>query len=147
MTQFGGIVRGNTRRRRHWTGSCRWCRAPDRVRVDVTPWPTLNLPKGLDYLDRYPYGCCEQTTSTLFPLVALGDIGRRLDPVGSTRSGSATRSPPASTQLLGMQTADGGLAMWAGETADWPWASVYAAHFLTVARADGYAVPDDFYGR
>ena len=35
--------------------------------------------------------------------------------------------------------------MWPGGSADWPWASVYAAHFLTVARADGHPVPDDFY--
>src|SRR5205085_8097792 len=26
-----------------------------RLQLRVTPWPALELPKGLDYLDRYPY--------------------------------------------------------------------------------------------
>ena len=42
--------------------------------------PQLQLPEGLDYLNRYPYGCAEQTTSTLFPLVYLNDIGDQIAP-------------------------------------------------------------------
>ena len=45
----------------------------EAINVRITPWPTLRLPQGLDYLDRYPYGCVEQTTSTLFPLITLGE--------------------------------------------------------------------------
>jgi len=48
------------------------------------------------------------------------------------------------TRLIGMQTADGGLAMWPGGREPWPWASVYAAHFLLEARAAGHAVPEEF---
>ncbi len=147
LTQFGGVVRGNTRGPTPLAGLVPVVPGTGSLRVDVTPWPTLNLPKGLDYLDRYPYGCCEQTTSTLFPLLALGDIGRRLDPVTFDPQRIRDKVDAGVTQLLGMQTADGGLAMWTGGSSDWPWASVYAAHFLTVARADGYAVPDDFYDR
>jgi hypothetical protein len=49
------------------------------------------------------------------------------------------------TQLLGMQTATGGLAMWPGGEEPWPWGSVYAAHFLVEARAAGFEVPEDLY--
>ena len=48
---------------------------PFVLQVRVVPWPTLELPRGLEYLERYPYGCAEQTISTAFPLIALGDIG------------------------------------------------------------------------
>src|SRR5262249_2661652 len=50
--------------------------------VGVTPWPSLQLPRGLDYLERYPYGCAEQTISTSFPLLALREIGPKIAPGG-----------------------------------------------------------------
>ena len=145
--EFGGITRGSTTRPTDLAGLVPMVPGTGSVRVDVTPWPTLNLPKGLDYLDRYPYGCAEQTTSTLFPLVALGEIGRRLDPAAFDPQRIRDKVDAGVVNLLSMQTADGGLAMWPGGSDDWPWAGVYAAHFLTVARANGYAVPDDFYDR
>ena len=147
MTQFGGIARGTTNGPTVLTGLVPMMPGTGSLHVDVSPWPTLNLPKGLDYLDRYPYGCAEQTTSTLFPLVALGEVGRRVDPVQFDPRRIRDKVDAGVVQLIGMQTADGGLAMWPGGSEDWPWASVYAAHFLTVARSAGYAVPDDFYDR
>ena len=146
-TEFGGIARGTVGRATELSGLVPMVPGTGSVRVDVSPWPTLNLPKGLAYLDRYPYGCCEQTTSTLFPLVALGDIGKQIDPDRFDPKRIREKVDAGIVQLIGMQTADGGLAMWSGGSEDWPWASVYAAHFLTVARAAGHAVPDDFYGR
>lgn len=117
----------------------------ESLRIGVTPWPTLQLPAGLDYLDRYPHGCVEQTTSICFPLIALSDIGRQLDPDRFNPERIRFKIESGTTHLLGMQTSDGGLAMWAGGRTAWPWASVYAAHFLTEARLSGYEVPDDFY--
>jgi uncharacterized protein YfaS (alpha-2-macroglobulin family) len=143
--QFGGIARGTTARPTMLAGLVPMMPGTGSLHVDVTPWPTLNLHKGLDYLDRYPYGCAEQTTSTLFPLVALGEIGRAVDPARFDPVRIRDKVDAGVVQLIGMQTADGGLAMWPGGSDDWPWASVYAAHFLTVARSAGYAVPDDFY--
>ena len=146
-SQFAGVVRGTVGDALALPGLVPVLPGTGSVRVDVTPWPTLNLPRGLDYLDRYPYGCAEQTTSTMFPLVALGEIGRRLDPAHFDPARVRDKVEVGVTRLIGMQTADGGLSMWPGGTEPWPWASVYAAHCLTVARADGYAVPDDFYHR
>ena len=144
-SQFGGVARGSPSGPVSLAGLVPVVPGTNDVRVDVTPWPTLNLHRGLDYLNRYPYGCAEQTTSTLFPLVALGDIGRKLDPATFDPTLVRDKVDAGLTRLLGMQTADGGLAMWPGMTDAWPWASVYAAHFCTVARGNGYAVPDDFY--
>jgi uncharacterized protein YfaS (alpha-2-macroglobulin family) len=145
FSQFGGIARGTVTQPATLTGMVPMMPGTGSLRVDVAPWPTLNLPKGLDYLDRYPYGCAEQTTSTLFPLVALGEVGRQLDPDRFDPQRIRTKVDYGVNRLIAMQTADGGLSMWIGQSNAWPWASVYAAHFLTVARTDGYAVPDDFY--
>ena len=117
------------------------------LQVRVSPWPALGLPRGLAFLDRYPYGCAEQTTSTAFPLVYLGDVGDALAPGMFDRQRLQAKVQSGALRLMGMQTADGGLAMWPGGSASWPWASVYAAHFLVEAKAAGHDVPEDFQAR
>jgi uncharacterized protein YfaS (alpha-2-macroglobulin family) len=116
-----------------------------RVQVNVTPWPALELPQGLDYLDRYPYGCAEQTISTLLPLVYLSDIGNRIAPNLFERERVRDKVKVGVIRLLGMRTADGGVAMWPGGQTSWPWASVYAAHFCVEARRAGHDIPNDLY--
>jgi uncharacterized protein YfaS (alpha-2-macroglobulin family) len=115
-----------------------------RLQVRVTPWPNLGLSRGLQYLDHYPYGCAEQTLSTAFPLVYLGDIGQQVAPGMFDRARIADKVQAGIIRLMSMQTHDGGIAMWPGGSDAWPWASVYAAHFLIEAQNAGHAVPDDF---
>src|SRR5262249_23948706 len=82
--------------------------------------------------------------STSFPLLALREIGPKIAP-GVEFDGERVREKiqVGITRLLGMQSGDGGIAMWPGQTVAWPWASVYAAHFLVEAEAAGHEVPSD----
>src|SRR6185312_3315310 len=116
----------------------------ERFELKLTPWPSLELPRGLDYLDRYPYGCLEQTTSTLFPLVYLGDIGQQIVPGLFEKKRIDDKVQAGITRLIGMQTSSGGLAMWPAYRDPWPWGTVYAAHFLIEAQNAGHAVPEEF---
>jgi uncharacterized protein YfaS (alpha-2-macroglobulin family) len=50
------------------------------IALRLGPRPTLSLPRGLDYLYQYPYGCAEQITSASFPLIHLRDIGEQIAP-------------------------------------------------------------------
>jgi uncharacterized protein YfaS (alpha-2-macroglobulin family) len=145
MMQFGGVAAISTTQPYIVTPEKKTVPGTVSLHLSVTPWPTLNLPQGLDYLDRYPYGCLEQTTSTCFPLIALGDVGKQIDPVAFDPEKVKMKIDNGITRLIGMQTADGGLGMWNAGSGDWPWGSVYAAHFLTEAKAAGYQVPADFY--
>jgi len=145
LLQYGGYARASATQPAVFASQSNLLTGTDSLRIQVTPWPALQLPQALDYLDRYPYGCVEQTTSTCFPLIVLGDIGKQLDPIRFDPERIKLKVEAGIQQLIGMQTADGGLAMWTGENTAWPWASVYAAHFLVEARAAGYDVPDDFY--
>ena len=111
------------------------------LRVSTTR--QLQLPEGLDYLDRYPYGCVEQTTSTLFPLVYLSDIDQQISPDLFDSSHVTDKVRVGMLRLMSMQTSDGGLAMWPGGREDWAWGSVYAAHFLVEAQAGGFEVPEE----
>lgn len=115
------------------------------VEIRVTPRPEFKLPAGLAYLDRYPYGCMEQTVSGLFPLVYLQDVGDRIAPDLFDRKRLDHKVQVGLTRLVGMQTSDGGLAMWQGDSGSWAWGSVYAAHFLVEAKAAGQEVPEDLY--
>jgi uncharacterized protein YfaS (alpha-2-macroglobulin family) len=115
----------------------------ERFQIKVTPWPSLELPRGLDYLDRYPYGCLEQTTSTLFPLAYLSDIGQQIAPGLFEKDRIDGKVQAGITRLIGMQTTNGGLAMWPGYNEPWPWGTVYAAHFLIEAHNAGHVVPEE----
>jgi uncharacterized protein YfaS (alpha-2-macroglobulin family) len=145
MLQAGGYVRASTTQPAVIENVPTFLAGTESLRITATQWPTLDLPAGLDYLDRYPYGCVEQTTSTCFPLLALGEIGKAIDPQKYDPARLKLKIDAGITRLIGMQTADGGLAMWSGERTPWPWGSVYAAHFLTEARSAELDVPDDFY--
>jgi len=116
----------------------------ERFILGVGRRPTLDLPQGLDYLERYPYGCAEQTISTCFPLVYLSDIGQEIAPGVFDKERVDCKVQTGILRLIGMQHADGGIGMWSGSGLAWPWASVYGAHFLVEAQAAGHAVPEDF---
>lgn len=116
----------------------------ERFELKATPWPSLQLPQGLDYLEQYPYGCLEQTTSTLFPLVYLSDIGQQISPGLFEKNRIDDKVQAGITRLIGMQTASGGLAMWPGYSEPWQWGTVYAAHFLIEAQNAGHSVPEEF---
>jgi uncharacterized protein YfaS (alpha-2-macroglobulin family) len=122
---------------------------PGTVVIDarLAPLPALSVPAGLEYLYVYPHGCAEQTTSGCFPLLYLRDLGGSLAPRLFSADGLAQRLREGIERLQMMQCEDGGLAMWGGERAAWPWASVYATHFLVEARAAGVAVPERFLAR
>ena len=116
----------------------------EQLHIQVATWPQLQLPQGLDYLERYPYGCLEQTTSTLFPLAYLSDIGGEIAPGVFEKQRVEDKIQSGITHLIGMQTANGGLAMWPAYREPWPWGSVYAAHFLIEAGNAGHPVPEEF---
>jgi uncharacterized protein YfaS (alpha-2-macroglobulin family) len=116
----------------------------EQTTVSLTPLPSLQLPQAIDYLERYPYGCAEQTISTSFALLYLDEIGPKIAPGVFEKKRVAEKVQAGILRLMGMQTADGGIAMWPGSRESWPWASIYAAHFLVEARAAGHAVPPDF---
>jgi uncharacterized protein YfaS (alpha-2-macroglobulin family) len=112
--------------------------------------PDLNLLGSLDYLIRYPHGCLEQTTSRVFPLLYLKDIGELLESrYGggqvqiSQRGAEIDLYVQAGIQrLLSMLKVDGWFGMWPGSGGRWYWGTVYAMHFLVEARRAGVDVPE-----
>jgi uncharacterized protein YfaS (alpha-2-macroglobulin family) len=105
--------------------------------------PVVELSGALNYLLSYPYGCVEQTTSKMVPLVYLRDLAAvsAPDAVGSEEIESLMES--GFTRLAMMQTHGGGLSCWPGASEPYPWGSVYAADMLCEARKAGHKVPEE----
>jgi uncharacterized protein YfaS (alpha-2-macroglobulin family) len=95
----------------------------------------------LKWLDKYPYGCLEQTTSRAQPLLLFNDLA---DLAGLPRDKALHDRIQASIdQVLDMQNFAGNFGMWGpGSDAD-NFLSVYAIDFLYQAKAKNYVVPND----
>jgi len=111
----------------------------NKVRLELSSLPPMDLGKRLDYLLAYPHGCIEQTTSAAFPQLYLPDL-LELRP---DQKAAVTRNITAAIERLkGFQTSSGGFAYWQGGGNADDWGSSYAGHFIIEARRAGYAVPD-----
>jgi hypothetical protein len=104
----------------------------------------MNLEKRLKYLVAYPYGCIEQTTSSVFPQLYLSDL---MDLDEKTRARIDKNIKAGITRIGSFQTAGGGLSYWPGDTWADDWASTYAGHFMLEAKEKGYAVSTTFLSR
>jgi alpha-2-macroglobulin len=111
------------------------------VSVSLATWRGLPISGVLRSLDRYPYGCIEQTTSRAFPLLYFNDVA--LLTHDKTDPGIHARVQKGVERIIDMQRADGNFGFWGPTYPAYDWLSVYALDFLFSARAQGYAVSDD----
>ncbi|MBN2873659.1 MAG: alpha-2-macroglobulin, partial [Spirochaetales bacterium] len=107
--------------------------------LELSLVPPIDLSGRLSYLLAYPHGCGEQITSQAFPQLFLADAvaltpGQAEDLRVNVMS--------AISKLAGFQTTTGGFVFWSGSYEESSWLSVYITHFLTMARLQGYTVPD-----
>lgn len=115
-----------------------------RVALSFSDAPSVGLIKALEFLDSYPYGCLEQTTSRAWPYLAVPVMLKALDPEKAQDSEYRQALDFAVRRILSMQRPDGGFNMWPGSSYRnaFPWGSAYATHFLTEAKGSGL-VPAD----
>ena len=112
--------------------------ADARVLASVSPVP-YDLQALLASLDRYPYGCTEQTISRALPLLYVNELDKGA--AGSDGDAAlAGRIRGAVRRVLARQTEDGGFGLWSARDDSEPWVSAYALDFLDRARAGGYEV-------
>ncbi len=107
--------------------------------VEISSVPPMNLQKRLDYLIQYPYGCIEQTTSSVFPQLVLN----QLTDLDDYKKSLVDKNIKAGIlRLQNFQRPDGGFSYWPGLAESDAWGSNYAGHFLLEAQANGYFVSD-----
>lgn len=107
--------------------------------LQVSRIPDLNLEKHLDYLIRYPHGCIEQTTSSVFPQLFVNSL---IELDGDQKDEIEQNIIAGLNRLRKFQTSSGGFTYWPGHSdhvSDW--GTNYAGHFLLEAKERGYDLP------
>ena len=100
----------------------------------------LDVPELLLRLDRYPYGCAEQVSSRVFPLLYLNEVAEAIG-LGSDAA-LEQRVRDAIADLLAKQTSSGAFGLWGPYSYSDLWLDAYVTDFLLRARAEGYDIPD-----
>ena len=119
------------------------------IQVNVSTTRLGELGEGVDALLHYPYGCVEQTTSSLMPWLALKDFQEVLPQLRHTPQQVEDAVAHGVNRLVGMQTESGGLAYWPDVTGrePHPWGSAYGGLGLALAKRAGYFVPQESFNK
>ncbi len=108
------------------------------VSVSVSPLAALDVPALLKALDRYPYGCTEQTVSRALPLLYVNRLARAEELALDTSA--QERIDQAVERVMARQGANGSFGLW-GVGGEDLWLDAFVADFLTRARETGVTVP------
>jgi len=108
-----------------------------RATITVGPTASLDVPGILAALDRYPYGCAEQTTSRALPLLYVNDMAKRMGLASDALL--RERIDGAIARVLDMQDGSGAFGIWGPSDGDM-WLTSYVTDFLTRAKEAGYVV-------
>lgn len=112
----------------------------NNVSLEVSAVPPINLERRLQYLIRYPHGCVEQVTSSVFPQLFLPNL---ISLNGKQKNNIEKNIHIAIDRLRGFQTGSGGFMYWPGNGQLNAWATNYVGHFLLEADKKGYQVPHE----
>ncbi|HEV7258124.1 MAG TPA: alpha-2-macroglobulin [Bosea sp. (in: a-proteobacteria)] len=109
-----------------------------QVSVSVSPLTSLDVPALLKALDRYPYGCTEQTVSRALPLLHVNRLAS-LEHL-ALDANADERVQNAIERVLARQGANGSFGLWSVGGDDL-WLDAFTTDFLTRARERQFAVP------
>lgn len=109
--------------------------------VEFSTLPPMDFTRRLEYLIKYPHGCVEQTTSSVFPQLFLTDIfdlpqDQQLKIQDNIKNGIK--------RLGHFQRPNGGMSYWIGENNANDWGTSYAGHFMIEAEKKGFVLPLTF---
>jgi uncharacterized protein YfaS (alpha-2-macroglobulin family) len=109
------------------------------VGVSVAPLVAIDVAALLQALDRYPYGCTEQTVSRAMPLLYVNQLASSerlgIDPDLDGRIKNSIE------RVLSRQSSNGSFGLWSQESSDDIWLDAFTTDFLTRARERNFDVP------
>ncbi|NTJ44300.1 hypothetical protein G6L28_17025 [Agrobacterium larrymoorei] len=109
------------------------------VAVNVTRSPAFDIPALVMMLDKYPYGCAEQTTSRALPLLYTSELMK--EGGGADDPDIRKRVQDAIYRVLSFQSTAGSFGLWSPGEGDL-WLDAYITDFLTRAREQSFDVPE-----
>jgi uncharacterized protein YfaS (alpha-2-macroglobulin family) len=114
----------------------------NRAVLNVSPFPIVNFGHRLRWLIHYPYGCIEQTTSSVFPQLHLKKFIKYPEAFSAEIDDNINA---ALTRLRKFQTTSGGFSYWPYGSEASQWGTLYGGHFMVEAKKMGYHVDEDLY--
>jgi len=127
--------------------SGQWIEGTDQYIIKTSSLAAVAYTRNIEYLLRYPYGCVEQTTSRLFPLLYFSDLAKFVKPELFGGKGHEYFIGEGIDKLTSMQRSDGSFSYWPGGHYVHNWASIYAANFFVEAKLAGYEIDNQTYER
>ncbi|MEM7038333.1 MAG: hypothetical protein AAF570_15215 [Bacteroidota bacterium] len=109
--------------------------------LEVSSIPPINLGARLRYLLKYPHGCVEQTTSSVFPQLFVYNL---MDMSDEMKKNVDRNIRAGIERLQKFQQPSGGLSYWPGSGEVNEWGTNYAGNFVIEAKKKGYRVSDRF---
>lgn len=107
----------------------------------------VELGETISQLLHYPYGCAEQTGSSLLPWILLRD-SPALRPVLDRMTNDVEQAIRSGMErFISMQTPSGGLGYWPHAQEPMLWASAYGGMVLALAQRHGVTVPQPEFDR
>ncbi|HLL20806.1 MAG TPA: alpha-2-macroglobulin family protein, partial [Kofleriaceae bacterium] len=110
--------------------------------VSIDPDGLSGIENGLEELVHYPYGCLEQTTSAVIPMLAARGLAESLDFDGLSGAKLDGFVKAGIAKIGRHQTAYGGFSLWMGGEPD-AYYTAYALWGLHLAKRAGYAVDQE----
>lgn len=110
------------------------------INLSISRLPGLSVAPYLASLNRYPYGCTEQTVSKAMPLLYVGALGGFRD---TSDADLRKRIQDAIEKLGSRQSVTGEFGLWReGDGNLSAWLQLYVAEFLVEAERKGFDVSD-----
>jgi len=121
----------------------KWYPRAHIAKLILSSFPGMSRLSHAKYAIGYPYGCIEQTSTSLLVLLRLSPLLPIIAPdipkekyIDMVNSGIR--------RLLSMQTISGGLSFWPGEDMEAsPYSNAYACFVLLEAKSSGFLVPEN----
>ncbi len=109
------------------------------LEVSLASTALVGLGGGVEQLVEYPYGCTEQLTSRLVPLLPLRQLAADFKLKQPADTDRVVKK--AVVDILSHQRSDGGFGLWKESPESSPWITAYALWGLAEARGHGVEVP------
>ncbi len=122
---------------------------PGAGALEVTAASTamVGLRESVNYLFEYPYGCLEQRTSRVLPMILASDLVEAFE-LPALRNGDYRAV--VQEYLVGLpryQTNDGGFSMWAGAARSWDYITALTLYTMAQAQKNKFAVDSKLFKR
>lgn len=114
----------------------------NRATLTLSNFPNINFGHRLKWLMHYPYGCIEQTTSSVFPQLFLKSFIKYPEAYSERIDKNISAGLE---RLRRFQILSGAFSYWPYGTKGSGWGTLYAGHFMIEAKKLGYHTSEDLY--